>query len=79
MVGFQQLWESNKLSCFHSITSFQTNIVFILGINHTNPGLKLIGGESGILNHESGLKKSEGIINHIISQTVNHESWTNNK
>ena len=34
------------------------------------------GGGSGILNHESRLKKSEGIMNHIISQAVNHESWT---
>ena len=37
-----------------------------------------IGGGSGILNYESRLKevkKSEGIMNHIISQAVNHESW----
>ena len=40
------------------------------------------GGGSGILNHESRsikVKKSEGIMNHIISQVVNHESWTKNK
>ena len=39
----------------------------------------IFGGGSGILNHESRLrklKKSEGIMNHIISQAVNHESWT---
>ena len=39
---------------------------------------KNIRDGSGILNHESRLKKSEqkseGIMNHIISQTVNHES-----
>ena len=42
----------------------------------------LFGGGSRILNHESRLKKvkkSEGIMNHIISQVVNHESWTKNK
>ena len=41
-----------------------------------------IGGGSGIFNHESRLekvKKSEGIMNHIILQAVNHESWTKNK
>ena len=41
-----------------------------------------MAGGSGMLNHESRLKKvkkSEGIMNHIISQAVNHESWTKNK
>ena len=48
---------------------------------HDKPRLK-VGGGSGILNHKSRLKKvkkSEGIMNHIISQAVNHESWTKNK
>ena len=45
--------------------------------------LLIIGGGSRILNHESRLKKSEeqleGIMTHIISQAVSHESWTKNK